>query len=223
MNPKKLAAEKAVEWVKPGMIVGLGSGSTTAYFIEHLGLLCRKGLHIQAVATSHATTALAKKEMIPLLDMNDTSHIDLTIDGADEIDLEKRMIKGRGGAHVREKIIAYSSQELLIIVDATKCVSQLGRGTLPVEILFFGFSATRYQLEQLGYFGQWRTSEEGSLFLSDNGNPIYDITFASPPHSPEREHQRLKEVPGVVDTGFFFRLATRVIVGFPDGHIEVRN
>lgn len=215
---KQAVGRKAAELIKSGMVVGLGSGTTATHFIQ---TLIEKKLRIQAVASSRKSAEIAKKGGIPIVDINDVSHIDLTIDGADEIDEKKRMIKGGGGAHVREKILASSSREMVVIVDETKLVPVLGRAKLPVEILFYGSPATRAKIENLGYQGTWRKQSDGSLFITENGNLLFDIQFSSPPSSPEGEHEKLIQIPGVVDTGFFFDLAGRVLVGSSDGSVRI--
>lgn len=218
-DAKIAAGRKAVEWIKSGMIVGLGSGSTAAHFIR---ALAAKKLRIQAVSSSRESTELAKKGGIEVLDINSVPRIDITVDGADEIDPKKRMIKGGGGALVREKILASSSAELVVIVDETKLVLSIGRGKLPVEVMFYGSPATREKIESLGHVGKWRHEKDSALFVTENGNLIFDLEFDSPPRSPEELHDALRSIPGVVDTGFFFNLAGRVIVGYPDGRTEVR-
>lgn len=221
-DAKIAAGQKAVEFIKSGMIVGLGSGSTAECFIRALIEACRKGLRIEAVSSSRASTDLAKKGGIPVLDINTVSRIDITVDGADEIDPKKRMIKDGGGAHVREKILASSSDELIVIVDNTKLVPMIGTKKLPIEVLFYGSPATRMKIEKLGYSGKWRMNQDGTLFVTENGNLLFDIYFDSPPQSPEHLHEALINIPGVIDTGFFFNLAGRVIIGFPNGKTEIR-
>lgn len=219
---KVAAARKAIEWIQSGNVVGLGSGSTAECFIRALTEACKGGLSIQAVASSRASADLAKRGGIEVLDINSVPRIDITVDGADEIDPQKRMIKGGGGAHVREKILASSSDEMVVIVDYTKLVPSVGRGKLPVEVMFYGSPATRARIEEFAPMGKWRQNEDGTLFITENGNLIYDIHFDSPPKAPEHLHEALINIPGVVDTGFFFNLAGRVIVGYPDGRTEVR-
>lgn len=222
-NEGKVAAgQKAIEWIRSGMIVGLGSGSTAECFIQALIAASKEGLSIQAVSSSRASTDLAKRGGIEVLDINSVPRIDITVDGADEIDPQKRMIKGGGGAHVREKILASASDEMVVVVDHTKLVPSVGRGKLPVEVMFYGSPATRSKIEDLTPLGRWRQNEDGTLFITENGNLIYDIQFDSPPQKPEHLHEALINIPGVVDTGFFFNLAGRVIVGYPDGRTEVR-
>lgn len=218
-DAKIAAGRKAVEFIKDGMIVGLGSGSTAEYFIQ---ALMESNLRIEAVSSSRASTELAKRGGIDVLDINSVPRIDITVDGADEIDPKKRMIKGGGGAHVREKILASASTEMIVVVDNTKLVPSIGTKKLPIEVMFYGSPATRMRIEELGYQGKWRLNSDGTLFISENGNLIYDMQFDSPPKAPEHLHEALINIPGVIDTGFFFDLAGRVIIGFPNGKTEVR-
>lgn len=218
---KKAAGKKAAQFIENHMIVGLGTGSTASYFIEELANRVHQGLKIQAVSSSRTSSEFAKKRGIPLLDINEAPHIDMTIDGADEIDPQKRMIKGGGGALLREKILASSSRETVVIIDETKLVAALGKAKLPVEILYFGSPATRKKIEALGYFGKWRMNSDQTLFLTENGNLLFDIEFPSLLTHPERDHQKISEIPGVIDTGFFFNLATRVVIGHSDGKTEM--
>ncbi|HEX2582675.1 MAG TPA: ribose-5-phosphate isomerase RpiA [Chlamydiales bacterium] len=218
---KRAAGRKAAEWIQNGQTVGLGTGSTASCFLESLIERCALGLQITAVSSSHASAEQARQGGLNVLDINEAFHIDITVDGADEIDSQKRMIKGGGGAHVREKILASASDEMVVIVDETKLVPALGRTRLPVEILFYGSPATRRKLEDLGYQGRWRLNEDKSLFITENGNLLFDIAFASPPPFPEQDHEKIIHVPGVVDTGFFFGYAGRVIVGYSDGSVKV--
>jgi ribose 5-phosphate isomerase A len=219
---KEAAARKAVEFIQDRMIVGLGTGSTANYFIHALVEKCKQGLKIQAVASSKASADLARGTL-PLLDINEAPRIDLTVDGADEIDPQKRMIKGGGGAHTREKILAAASREMIVIVDETKLVPALGRHKLPVEILFYGSPSTRSKIEAKGYRGQWRKNKDNTLFITENGNLLYDIQFPAPLSSPEEVHEQLLHIPGVVDTGFFFHLAGRVIIGHLDGSVRLNT
>lgn len=218
---KKAAGEKAATLIENGMIVGLGTGSTAAYFIEALALKCKQGLRIKAVASSHRSAELAKKRGIPIFDLNEMTHVDVTVDGADEIDHQKRMIKGGGGAHVREKILAAAGAELIIIVDESKVVKTLGTKKLPIEILPYGSTFARKKIEAMGYAGKWRCSDAShlnqELFVTENGNFLLDIALKTPLQSPEKLEAQILQIPGVVDTGFFFHMAGRVIVGKSDG------
>ncbi len=213
---KKAAGSVAADFVEDGMIVGLGTGTTAAYFIQ---ALIKKKKKICAVASSLRSQEMAKEGGIRVLDISDVSHIDLTVDGADEIDPQKRMIKGGGGAHVREKILATSSLRMIIIVDETKLVPHLGRGKLPVEIVPYGAKFTKEKLEKIGYKGHFRTGANlnNELFVTENGNLLLDITFSHPLQSPEKVEREIIQIPGVVDTGFFFNPIQHLIVGQSDG------
>ncbi|MES2122492.1 MAG: ribose-5-phosphate isomerase RpiA [Chlamydiota bacterium] len=214
---------QAAEFVKEGMRVGLGTGSTAHFFIERLIQRCKEGLKISAIATSKQSHKMAQEGGIPLLDAEQVTELDLTVDGADEIDSQKRMIKGGGGALVREKIIAAMSKELIVIVDASKLVHNLGKVKLPVEIVSFATRATIHHIDKAGFRGDFRKNADGTRFSTDNNNAIFDIHLPLPCENPEKIHQTLIAIPGVVDTGFFFHLAGRVIVGFADGQVVVKT
>lgn len=215
---KKAAGVKAVTLIEDGMIVGLGTGSTAAYFIK---ALIEKRLRIKTVASSKRSEEMAKAGGLHVLDINEVDHVDITVDGADEIDHQKRMIKGGGGAHVREKILAYASSEMIVIADESKVVTQLGKTKLPVEVLPYGHNFAKLKIEQLGFTGSWRVANSTNLvqelFISDNGNLILDIHFSSLLKNPEQVHYALLEIPGVIDTGFFFNIAKKAIIGKADG------
>ena len=214
---KKAAGEKAAEFIQDGMIVGLGTGSTAFFFIQKLIERCQKGLKIQAVATSKASLKQAKKGNIPLVDINTLKTIDLCVDGADEVDPQKQLIKGAGGALLREKIIATMSREMVVIIDETKLVPKLGKRPLPVEIVSFGYPSTVYQLELLGYKGTLRRNADHSLYTTDNNNLLYDIQLG-----PSFDQQQILSIPGVIDTGLFLNMAGRVVIGFQDGQVVVQ-
>lgn len=218
---KEAAGKKAVDFIEDGMLVGIGTGSTSSYFIRHLAKKCHSGLKIQAVPSSNRSMSLAKSLRIPLADINSIDHLDVTVDGADEIDTEKRMIKGGGGALFREKIIANMSQEMIVIVDSSKRVDYLGKFSLPVEIYPFGYLATIRKLSEAGYSGVIRPDKDKSPLKTDNGNFLFDVALTYPCLNPEPEHHKIKSIPGVIETGFFIHLAGRVIVGYPDQHIEI--
>lgn len=213
---KRLAGEKAASFIEDGMIVGLGTGSTAMHFIQHL---IERKLKITAVASSLRSQELAKKGGIPLIDINTITRIDITVDGADEIDPTKRMIKGGGGALLREKIVASMSQEMVVIVDQTKLVSHLGTHKLPVEIVPFAYPATIHKLEARGYKGVVRLDGRAP-YITENGNYIYDVQLHK--CHPEEDQEAILQVPGVVETGFFLNYAGRVVVGFLDGTTQVR-
>ncbi len=217
---KQRVGKAAADFVKDGMLVGLGSGSTAACFIESLSQRCHEGLKIQTVATSQRSAKLAQSQGIPVLDINTVKELDLTIDGADEIDSQMRMIKGGGGALLREKIIATMSREMIAIVDSSKLVKKLGAFGLPVEIIPFGHLAIEYKLFLLGFKGKWRLKDDGTLYVTDNGHYILDIHYDHLTDSPERDHAMIRSVTGVVETGFFIGIAKKVIVGYPDASIK---
>lgn len=217
MNKKEIAAEKAVEKIKNGMIVGLGTGTTAYYALRKIGELCKGGLEIIGVPTSLDTERLAKEFGIPIISIDEVEGIDLTIDGADEVDPEMRLIKGLGGALLREKIVAYASREEIIIVDDSKLVNTLGtRSPLPVEVVPFGHKMTRERLEKLGCTAKLRGNN--TPFVTDNGHFIYDCYFGKI-ENPEEMERRLNSIPGVVENGLFIGLATQIIIGTDHGVI----
>lgn len=220
---KKKVGYKAAELVENNMLVGLGTGSTAFYFIERLIERSQQGLKVEVVASSQKTFIQAKQGGLNLLDINKISFLHLTVDGADQIDPKKRIIKGAGGAHVREKIMASMSREMLVIIDESKMVKELGKTKVPVEILPFAAKATIHHIEQAGYRGFLRTNVDQSLYITDNQNYLFDIYFPAFISCPEQEHQKLIQIPGVIDTGFFFNLAKRVIIGFFDGQIVIKQ
>lgn len=218
---KRAAGKVAAELIQNGMLVGLGTGSTTAFFIESLIERCKNnGLKITAFPTSERSAKQAIAGGISLCNENNTVRLDMTVDGADEIDPKKRIIKGGGGALLREKIVASMSGEMIVIVDQSKLVDRLGRFPLPLEIVPFAYQATLHKICALGYEANLRLSDEGKLFVTDNGNYIIDITFPNQCSCPEKVEKTLKQIPGVLETGFFFGLAGRVIVGHFDGTIK---
>ena len=219
-NAKKRAAEYAVGLVKDGQVLGLGTGSTANYAIEALALRVQEGLKIKGVATSKATAALAQDLAIPLVELNETRTIDLTIDGADEVDPHFTMIKGGGGALTREKLVAIASNRRVILVDESKLVDVLGKARpLPVEVLSFCWVMTSRRLFELGCTPQIRLAT-GKPFLTDNGNYIIDCAFSSIANPTELE-KAIKLLPGVIDCGLFIGLADTVVVGYDD-RTEVR-
>ena len=220
MEKKRAAAERAVELVEGGMVVGLGTGSTANYAIEAIGRKVAEGLNIQGVATSKGTEALAKKHGIKLVDLNEVEIVDMTIDGADEVDPNMNLIKGMGGALLREKIVAFASAEEVIVVDDSKLVTTLGtKSPLPVEVLSFGHLKTKATMENLGCRAALKGGEKP--FVTDNGNLVYECRFPRI-DDPELLQAELHLVPGVVECGLFIDLATKVIIGGNEG-VEVRE
>jgi len=218
---KKLAGEKAVEQIKDGMIVGLGTGSTVEYTLKKLGELVRKGLKIQGIPTSVHTKRIAEEEKIPLTTLDEHPEIDITIDGADEVDGTLNLIKGGGGALTREKIIAFNSKKVVIIVDDSKIVKALGIDfPLPVEVVKFGWTSTKKTLEKFGCEVVRREVIQGEPFITDNGNYILDCDFEHI-SEPEQLEKDINIIPGVVENGLFINLAHQVIVGGKQGIITL--
>lgn len=218
---KENAGLKALEFVKEGMVIGLGSGSTAAFFIKHLITRCQNGLNIKAVATSLESERMAREGGIPMLDINSITSLDLVVDGADQIDPQKRLIKGAGGALMREKIVATMSKVMVAIADESKLVEKLGLCSLPLEILPFGVEAIRKQMADLGYRGTWRKKTDGSYYMTDNHNRIFDVSLPSELDDPELVNAQLRAIPGVLETGFFFNLATYIVISKKDGTVSV--
>jgi ribose 5-phosphate isomerase A len=227
---KRLAAERALDFVESGMKLGLGTGSTAAHFVELLGARVSAGLDVAGVPTSEATRILAERYGVPLTTLDEYPELDLAIDGADEIDAELRLIKGGGGALLREKIVAMASEKMLVIADSAKRVKRLGKFPLPVEIVQFGARATLRMIEaatqDIGYSGpvRLRKAADGSNFLSDGGNFIIDCAFDSI-LDPEELGDVLEMIPGVIEHGLFIGIADTAIFAGPDGIeiIEDRN
>jgi ribose 5-phosphate isomerase A len=210
---KREAAEAAVELVQDGMVVGLGTGTTAAFAVEALAERCRQGLRFLGIPTSERTAAHATALGIPLTSFSEHRQIDLTIDGADEVERGTlNLIKGLGGALLREKIVAAASRRLAIIADGTKLVDRLGtRAPVPVEVVPFGLEATRLTLEVLGASAQLRLSPAGEPFVTDSGNHILDCGFG-PIADPARLEERIGRVVGVVESGLFIGRADPVFV-----------
>jgi ribose 5-phosphate isomerase A len=219
---KRAAAERALTFVEPGMRLGLGTGSTAAQFVELLGAQVREGLQVVAVPTSEATRAQAAALGIPLSTLDETPFLDLTVDGTDEFDSELRLIKGGGGALLREKIVATASDQMIVIADHTKKVKQLGAFPLPVEVVRFGLLATRNMVDAMsaeaGCEGEIkvRLDGNGAPFVTDGGNLILDCAFGRI-EDPESLDAALKLVPGVVESGLFLGIADAAVVAGPDG------
>ncbi len=218
---KKAVAQKACEFIHNDMVVGIGSGSTVEYFVEALGLICQRGLKIHAVASSSAIYELALKWHIPMIDYGEVTNIDLTVDGADEIDEQKFMIKGGGGALFREKILASSSQEMIVIIDDSKLSKSLGNRKLPIEIHPFCYRASIKKINQAGFKGSLRVHQENGLYITDNGNYIYDVSYPNDKNQPMEDHETLIQIPGVIETGLFCHLSPKVLMGRSSQEIEI--
>ncbi|CRX38441.1 ribose 5-phosphate isomerase A [Estrella lausannensis] len=217
---KRAAGIKAAEFIEPHMTVGLGTGSTTKYFIEALAERFKNGLSFRCAATSTASESLAKSLGLPLVPIASVSYFDIDVDGADLIDDEKNMIKGGGGALLREKIIAGSSREMIVLIDSTKRKKHLGGSFLPVEILPFGSNLTINKIESMNLRGAIRL-REGRVYTTDNGNFIYDIQLEDQLSDPWGLELSLLNIPGVIETGLFLGYAGRVIMGEENGSVHI--
>ena len=220
MDAKKIAAEMAAGFVKNEMIVGLGTGSTVFYAIHKLGEMVQQGLKIRTVSSSIQSEKIAKGLNIPSVEFEEIDHIDIYIDGADEVDENFNLIKGGGGALLREKILAFNSHRYIVVVDESKLVKTLGKFPLPVEVVPFALSLTLSHIRILGAEVVVR-QRDGKDFITDNGNLIADCSFNSI-SEPVLLNQRLHEIPGVVETGLFLSsLVSEVIAGYHDGTAKV--
>ena len=219
---KKQAAARALELVRPGMKLGLGTGSTAKHFVDLLGARVAAGLDVICIATSEATQAQALSLNIPMSTLDDTPQLDLTIDGADETDLQLRLIKGGGAALLREKIVAAASARMIVIADDGKLVERLGRFPLPIEVVPFGLEATRRAVaEAVGAAGAageliLRRDAAGAPVVTDGGHLLLDAYLGTIAR-PELLAQALNAVPGVVEHGLFIGLASGAILAGPGG------
>ena len=213
---KRAAAARALEYVRPGMRLGLGTGSTARHFVELLGLRVAKGFETLCVPTSEATRKQAESLGIPLTDLDHIPELDLTVDGADEVDDDLILIKGGGGALLHEKIVARASKRMIVIAEASKHVTRLGAFPLPVEVIPFGFGATKRQVNDaasaLGLRGEiLLRRRDGAPFVSEGGHWIIDCAFGAIPR-PRELAAALAVIPGVVEHGLFIDLASTAIL-----------
>jgi ribose 5-phosphate isomerase A len=219
---KRQAAARALEHVRDGMKLGLGTGSTAKHFVELLGERVQGGLRVIGVPTSEVTRADAQRCGIPLTTLDDVDRLDLTVDGADEIDPALNLIKGGGGALLREKIVAAASDRMIVIADESKWVTSLGRFPLPVEVIPFGLSATQRAMAQAfaecGASGQMvvRKAKDGHVFVTDGGHWIIDAHLGLIPEA-SRLAGLLTSIPGVVEHGLFIGLASTAILAGGEG------
>ena len=220
---KRMAGEAAVEHVKDGMVLGLGTGSTVRYTILEIGRRVRElDLEVLAVPTSRDTRNLAVELGIPLTTLDEHPSLDLTIDGADEVDPHLDLIKGLGGALFMEKVVASASSRVIIVIDPGKRVERLGRGKLPVEIMRFGHTTTQRHLEDMGLAPTLRTSPGGLPFVTDNNGFILDC-LPGPLDDPAATDRELTSIPGVLENGLFIGLARTVIVGEGSGPLVLER
>lgn len=221
MEAKRMAAEKAVEYVKEGMILGLGTGSTAYYMIKKVGELISEGMNLKAVATSKSSENLANEFNIPLISIDKTDRIDLVIDGVDEIDGSFNAVKGGGGALFREKIVASIARSAIWIIDESKLVDAIGRFPLPVEILPFGHTHILKQLSDFSLNPVLRL-KEGKIYKTDNGNYIADLHIGKRLNIEEIT-EKLNSVSGVLEVGLFLNMCEKIIVGSENGVKIIEN
>jgi ribose 5-phosphate isomerase A len=212
-SAKKNAAREAVKFVEHGMTVGLGTGSTASIAIDILGNKLSENFQITGMPTSIETKKQAEKWGMDLIGIEDRDSIDIAIDGADEVSPSLDLIKGLGGALLREKKVERKAKELIIIVDKTKIVERLGVGPLPVEVGTENHDLVAREIEKQGCQAKLRTEESGDVFVTDNKNYIYHCHFPEGIKNPEEMDARLLNIDGVKDTGLFVNMATKVIIG----------
>lgn len=218
---KRQAAARALAHVRPGMKLGLGTGSTARHFVDLLGEKVAAGLDVLCVPTSRATATQASALGVALTTLDETPELDLTVDGADELDAELQLVKGGGGALLREKIVAAASKRMIVIADAAKLVARLGAYPLPVEVVPFGFGATLAHvgraLAKMGFAAKpVLRHKDGHVFVTDGGHWIVDCPLGAIA-DPAAVEAALREIPGVVDCGLFLKLATGAILCGPGG------
>lgn len=219
---KKAAALKAVEFVRDGMVVGLGTGSTAKHLVIALGEKVRAGMNLRGVPTSHETAALARQSGIALIDAENRWEIDVAIDGADQVDPAFNLIKGGGGALLKEKIVAASAKQFIVLVDHTKQVAALGGSfPLPIEIIPFGWGSTAREIESLTKSPVVIRERNGAPFKTEAGNLIVDVHL-SRIDQPRELEIALNQIPGIVETGLFVGRTDLLIVGTPQG-VQVRH
>ncbi len=225
MNLKQIAGEKAAAHVRDGMVVGLGTGSTVYYTLLKLGRMVRDGLDMIGIPTSVVTEKIAREQGIGLTTIEENPVIDLTIDGADEVSPGFDLIKGLGGALLREKVVASCSRREIIIVDDSKIVDKLGtRAPLPVEVIRFGAPRCVMELEKLGCRPVIRQKKDGTgTFITDEGNYILDCHFPGGIDDPDEIERNINNIPGVIENGLFLGLTDMVIVAMADGTVSVRE
>jgi len=222
-NPKEVAGRRAAEFVESGMRVGLGTGSTVHFTLLRLAERMAEGLKIVGVPTSIDTQNKARALGIPLADLESVEALDRTIDGADEIDGRFDMIKGGGGALLREKVVASITRRQIAIVGADKVVARLGAFPLPVEVVPFALAVIRRALERKGAGVVPRLGKDGNPYVTDNGNRILDCRFPGGIGDPGALEAELDRLPGIVETGLFVGLAHTLVIGHEDGRAEVRH
>ncbi|GAO43400.1 ribose-5-phosphate isomerase RpiA [Flavihumibacter petaseus] len=215
---KKNLGFAAADYVSSGMTIGAGTGTTAYWFLQALGEKVKQGLDVVAVPTSTATANLLIENNVPLKTLNEVDKIDLVLDGADEIDPAFRLIKGGGGAHLQEKMVAAAADRMIVLADASKLVSQLGRFPLPVEVVPFGYRQVQQKIAKTYGIDVTVREKFGAPFISDHGHYILDCHFGTIA-DPLNLHAWLNQIPGVVENGLFLQYATATLIGYPDGNI----
>ncbi|MFY9947549.1 MAG: ribose-5-phosphate isomerase RpiA [Candidatus Sulfotelmatobacter sp.] len=219
---KEAAARSSLRFVKDGQVVGLGTGSTAAYFIQLLGEKVKNGLQIRGIPSSNRSREQAASLGIPLTTLDECQQIDVTVDGADEVDPQLRLIKGGGGALLHEKIVASATRQLVIVVDASKRVPVLGKFPLPVEVVKFAKALVKKRIEALGAQVEMRHNADGKPFLTDENNYILDCHFGQI-RGADGLANKLSDMPGIVEHGLFIGMASVVLVANGSEVIELRR
>lgn len=216
---KASVGREAAKFVLPGMTIGIGSGSTAYWLIAALGERIKEGLECRAVPTSTTTRALAIEHHIPVIELGEVEHVDLAIDGADEIDPQLQLIKGGGGSLLQEKMVADVAQQFIIIADETKMVTRLGKFPLPVEVVAYGWEQTKQKIERLGCKHLSLRMQNGKPLITDHGHYTLDCQFDEILY-PATLHSRLNNLPGVVENGLFLNMADTALIGYRDGSMK---
>lgn len=219
---KEAAARASLRFVKDGQVIGLGTGSTAAYFIKLLGEEVKNGLRVRGIPTSVRSRELAMTLGIPLITLDDCQEIDVTVDGADEVDPQLRLIKGGGGALLREKIVASATQQMIVVADASKQVQRLGKFPLPVEVIRFAQALVAKRIAALGADVELRRDAAGNAYLTDENNHILDCCFGEI-RDPDRLARELSEMPGVVEHGLFIGMASVALLARGSEIVELRR
>ncbi|HKV80312.1 MAG TPA: ribose-5-phosphate isomerase RpiA [Candidatus Sulfotelmatobacter sp.] len=221
-HEKERAARASLRFVKDGQVVGLGTGSTAAYFIKLLGEEVKNGLHVRGIPTSVRSRELAVSLGIPLITLDDCQEIDVTVDGADEVDPQLRLIKGGGGALLREKIVASATRQMIVVADASKKVQRLGKFPLPVEVIRFAQALVAKRIAALGGDAELRRDAAGNAYLTDENNHILDCRFGEI-GDPDRLARELSEMPGVVEHGLFIGMASVALFASGSKIVELKR
>ncbi|HEX4783359.1 MAG TPA: ribose-5-phosphate isomerase RpiA [Candidatus Sulfotelmatobacter sp.] len=219
---KESAARASLQFIQDGQVVGLGTGSTAAYFIKLLAEKVKDGLRVRGIPTSLRSRELAQSLGIPLITLDECQEIAVTVDGADEVDPQLRLIKGGGGAMLREKIVASATRQLVIVVDASKQVPVLGRFPLPVEVVRFAQALVAKRIRSLGADVQLRKGPDGRPYLTDENNHVLDCCFGQIPNA-EGLARTLSEMPGVIEHGLFIGMASVVLLAKGSEIVELRR